>query len=59
MNLLKKQPLSNKLHWLTMKRKYFDVKFVTTAQLSGNMGWTNELFKVYGYVPGQKDTKVH
>ena len=29
------------------------------AQLSGNMGCTNELFKVYGYVPGQKDTKVH
>ena len=36
-------------------------KLVVTcrAQLSGNMGCTNELFKVYGYVPGQKDTKVH
>ena len=34
-------------------------QFMTKAQLSGNMGCTNELFKVYGYVPGEKDTKVH
>ena len=48
------------LNQLDPKKPEIRVKMAgLTPQLSGNMGWTNELFKVYGYVPGQKDTKVH
>ena len=35
------------------------LKSIHTAQLSGRLVWTYELFKVYGWVPGQKYPKTN
>ena len=30
----------------------------SSSQLSGRIGWTYELFKIYGWYPGQKYLKT-